>query len=106
MGTATGVILIAVLFSFSTHITVMLYASSHFSSPLLSQLIPLNSVASLASFFAALITLIAFAIDIALFALTKHEINNLGGVNSRTDPGPGMSSPLPLIATLRFSSFI
>ncbi|KAF8591704.1 pali-domain-containing protein [Ramaria rubella] len=67
---AAAVIFVALLLSFSTHLTITL-------------------IASLVSFLAALITLIAFAIDIALFALTKHEIDNLGGVPSNTDAGPG-----------------
>jgi len=66
---ATAVTLLALLFSLSTHITVTL-------------------IASLMSFLAALLTLIAFAIDIALFALVKHEMNKLDiGANTITAPG-------------------
>ncbi|KAF8491958.1 hypothetical protein JB92DRAFT_2797328 [Gautieria morchelliformis] len=67
---ATGIIFIALLSAMSTHLTVML-------------------VASLLSFLAALVTLVAFAIDIVLFALTKERIHNLRGVASNTDAGPG-----------------
>ena len=68
----------------------MLYATIHVS-PFIFQLIPLDRITSLVSFLAALIALIAFAIDIALFVLTKNEIHNLGGVSSKIDPGPGKS---------------
>ncbi|KAF8203319.1 hypothetical protein BJ912DRAFT_1138359 [Pholiota molesta] len=66
---AAAVTFIAFLLSFSTHITVTL-------------------IASLLSFTAALITLIAFAIDIALFALVKHAVSGLGiGATTKTAPG-------------------
>jgi len=67
---ATGVIFIALLLSLSSHITVTL-------------------IASIVSFLAALITLIAFAIDIALFAFVKHEMKKLTGVSSNTNTAPG-----------------
>lgn len=55
--------------SFSTHITVTL-------------------AASFVSFLAALLTLVAFAIDIALLALVKHAVNDIGvGAKSETAPG-------------------
>ncbi|KJA17851.1 hypothetical protein HYPSUDRAFT_45842 [Hypholoma sublateritium FD-334 SS-4] len=66
---ATAVTFIAFLLSFSTHITITL-------------------VASFVAFLAALITLIAFAIDIALFALVKHAINGLD-IGANTDTAPG-----------------
>ncbi|TFK37573.1 hypothetical protein BDQ12DRAFT_724027 [Crucibulum laeve] len=66
---ATAVTALALAFSFSTHITVTL-------------------IASLLSFLAALITLIAFAIDIALFAFLKHQLNNLE-IGAKTLTGPG-----------------
>ena len=69
---ATGVIFIALLLSLSSHITVTL-------------------LASIVSFLAALITLIAFAIDIALFAFVKHEMKKLTGVRSNTNTAPGQS---------------
>jgi SUR7/PalI family len=69
---ATGVIFIALLLSLSSHITVTL-------------------LASIVSFLAALITLIAFAIDIALFAFVKHEMKKLTGVSSNTNTAPGQS---------------
>jgi hypothetical protein len=66
---ATAVTFLALLLSLSTHITVTL-------------------IASLMSFLAALLTLIAFAIDIALFALVKHEMNKLEiGASTITAPG-------------------
>ncbi len=65
----TAVTFIAFLLSFSTHITITL-------------------VASFVAFLAALITLIAFAIDIALFALVKHAINGLD-IGAKTDVAPG-----------------
>ncbi|KAI9457398.1 hypothetical protein HD554DRAFT_2207207 [Boletus coccyginus] len=56
---ACGVAFIALLLSFSQHITVTL-------------------IASLVSFLAATLTLIAFAIDIALYAYFKNQMDNLG----------------------------
>ncbi|KAF4612193.1 hypothetical protein D9613_003699 [Agrocybe pediades] len=53
---ATAFTFVALLLSFSTHLTVTL-------------------AASLVSFLAALLTLVAFAIDIALLLLTRHAIN-------------------------------
>ncbi|KDQ52443.1 hypothetical protein JAAARDRAFT_162894 [Jaapia argillacea MUCL 33604] len=67
---ATGVIFIALLLSFSTHITVTL-------------------IASLVAFLAALLTLIAFACDIALYAYVKHQVGKLPGVSESTITGPG-----------------
>jgi len=66
---ATGVTLIALVLSFSQHITITL-------------------VSSLMSFLAALITLIAFAIDIALYAYLKHEMSDLTS-DEDTITGPG-----------------
>ncbi|KAF9018672.1 pali-domain-containing protein [Hymenopellis radicata] len=67
---ATAVTFIALCMSFSQHVTVTL-------------------LASITSFFAALLTLIAFAIDIALFAYLKHQVNKLNGLSPNTKPGPG-----------------
>ncbi|KAI0776639.1 hypothetical protein BD413DRAFT_610250 [Trametes elegans] len=67
---ATGVTFIALLLSLSTHVTFTL-------------------LASLVSFLAALLTLIAFAIDIALYAWVKHQMGKLDGVASNTDTAPG-----------------
>ena len=67
--------LIALLLSLSTHITMTL-------------------LASLTSFLAALLTLIAFAIDIALYVFVKHEMAKLVGVIEHTHTAPGASSPL------------
>ncbi|KAG2065524.1 pali-domain-containing protein [Suillus decipiens] len=66
---AAGVAFIALLLSMSQHITVTL-------------------VASLVSFLAALLTLIAFAINIALFAYVKHEMGKLD-ISETTITGPG-----------------
>lgn len=67
---ATAVTFIALLFSCSTHVTVTL-------------------IASILSFLAALLTLIAFAIDIALFAFLHHEVGKLTSVNGSTNTAPG-----------------
>ncbi|KAI0640994.1 hypothetical protein C8Q79DRAFT_993873 [Trametes meyenii] len=67
---ATGVTLIALLLSLSTHVTLTL-------------------LASLTSFLAAALTLIAFAIDIALYAWVKHQMGMLDGVSASTDTAPG-----------------
>ncbi|OSD03824.1 hypothetical protein PYCCODRAFT_1434221 [Trametes coccinea BRFM310] len=67
---ATGVTFIALLLSLSTHVTATL-------------------LASLTAFLAALLTLIAFAIDIALYAWVKHQVGKLDGVASNTDTAPG-----------------
>ncbi|KIK93813.1 hypothetical protein PAXRUDRAFT_828590 [Paxillus rubicundulus Ve08.2h10] len=66
---ACAVTFVALLFSFSQHITFTL-------------------IASLVSFLAAAITLIAFAIDIALYAYFKNAMGNLG-FESQTVTGPG-----------------
>lgn len=63
---AAAVIFVAFVLSFSTHLTVVLFAS-------------------LVSFLGCLMTLIVFAIDIALFAYVKGQMNNIGG---STTPGP------------------
>ncbi|KAJ6526617.1 hypothetical protein DFH09DRAFT_1187600 [Mycena vulgaris] len=62
---ATVVTFVAFCMSFSTHHMVTL-------------------LASLTSFLAALLTLIAFAIDIALYAFVHHEIGKLPDVDGRT----------------------
>jgi hypothetical protein len=67
---ATIAAFVALLFSFSTHVTLTL-------------------IASLLSFLAASLTLIAFAIDIALYAYVKHQMNKLTGVGPTTKTGPG-----------------
>ncbi|KAH8798716.1 pali-domain-containing protein [Flagelloscypha sp. PMI_526] len=64
---AAGVTFIALVMSFSTHITVTL-------------------VCSLVSFFAAFLTFLAFIIDIALFAYAKDK---LGDAGAHTKTGPG-----------------
>lgn len=70
--TATGVTFVALLLSFSTHVTFTL-------------------LASLTAFLAATITLVAFAIDIALYVFVKHEVGKLAGVSANTDTAPGAS---------------
>ncbi|KAF5391954.1 hypothetical protein D9757_003233 [Collybiopsis confluens] len=67
---ATAVTFIALLFSFSSHVTVTL-------------------VASILSFLAALLTLIAFAIDIALYAFLHHEVGKIPALQASTNPAPG-----------------
>jgi hypothetical protein len=62
---ATAVTFIAFCMSFSTHHMVTL-------------------LASLTSFLAALLTLIAFAIDIALYALVHHEVGKFPGADGHT----------------------
>ncbi len=64
--------LIAFILSLSTHVTMTL-------------------LASLTAFLAALLTLIAFAVDIALYAFVKHEMGKLNGVSTNTDTAPGES---------------
>ncbi|RPD53624.1 hypothetical protein L227DRAFT_581182 [Lentinus tigrinus ALCF2SS1-6] len=66
---AAGVTLIAFLLSLSTHVTMTL-------------------LASLTAFLAALLALIAFAVDIALYAFVKHEVGKLSGVSTNTDTAP------------------
>ncbi|KAH8102707.1 actin cortical patch SUR7/pH-response regulator pali [Cristinia sonorae] len=66
---ATGVTFIAFLLSLSSHVTFTL-------------------LASLTSFLAALITLVAFAIDIALYAYVKHQMGKLDGVRTNTNTAP------------------
>lgn len=63
---------VALLLSFSTHVTFTL-------------------LASLTAFLAATITLVAFAIDIALYVFVKHEVGKLAGVSANTDTAPGAS---------------
>jgi len=66
---AAGVTFLALLASLSTHITVQL-------------------IASLLAFLASLLTLIAFAIDIALYAYVKHKMNDLPNVKTTTNTAP------------------
>jgi chromate transport protein ChrA len=65
---AAAVTLVALAFAFSTHIILTL-------------------IASLVSFLAALVTLVAFAIDIALFARVRNEMKGLG-VDANTNTAP------------------
>ncbi|KAF5349316.1 hypothetical protein D9758_011803 [Tetrapyrgos nigripes] len=67
---ATAVTFIAFLLSFSTHVSVTL-------------------ISSLVSFLAALLTFIAFIIDIALFAFVHHEAGNVNDVGANVNTAPG-----------------
>ncbi len=67
---AAGVTLIALLCSFSSHFTLVL-------------------IASLLSYLAALLTLVAFAIDIALYVIVRDRVNNLDNVGVRSVAAPG-----------------
>ncbi|KAF9463360.1 hypothetical protein BDZ94DRAFT_1259169 [Collybia nuda] len=67
---ATGAIFIALLLSFSQHTTMTL-------------------ISSLTAFFAAFLTLIAFAVDIALYAYLKHQVNKLPDVQGKTTTSAG-----------------
>lgn len=73
--TATVVSLLAAALALSEHITVALFAT-------------------LTAWIASLITVIAFIIDIALFAWTKHQFKKLG-VEANTKTGPGKNSNPP-----------
>ncbi|KIP05684.1 hypothetical protein PHLGIDRAFT_107867 [Phlebiopsis gigantea 11061_1 CR5-6] len=66
---ACGLAFVAFVLSLSTQITVAL-------------------LAALASFLAALLTLIAFAIDIALYVYVKHQMRKLTGVIEHTSTAP------------------
>ena len=69
---AAGVTFVALLCSFSSHVTLVL-------------------VASLLSFLAAVLTLIAFAIDIALYVIVHNRVSNLNNVGVRSIAAPGRS---------------
>ena len=59
-------------------------------------LVAVSLAAAVCTFLAATIVLIAFAIDIALFANLRHQTDKLGGANPYAKPGPGVcSSSLP-----------
>jgi len=64
----------------------------------ISQNVTVTLFASLTSFFAAFMTLIAFACDIALFVYLRHQVNKLPGVVAKTTPGAG--KPLFLLISL------
>jgi len=81
---AAAIILLALALSLSTHLTVTL-------------------VASLLSFLGALLTLIAFAIDIALFANVKSKMNSIGG---HTNPGPAFWMTLVVLVLVTVSGCI
>jgi len=66
---ATVVTFIAFLLGMSQHLTVTL-------------------LASIASFLAATITLVAFAIEIALFVYVKHQMDKVNGISPTTSTGP------------------
>ena len=77
---------IALLLSFSTHITVTL-------------------LASLVSFLAALLTFIAFAIDIALFAFVKHEVGGLNNSDFTTNTAPAFWMTFASLILLLLAGF-
>ncbi|THH14382.1 hypothetical protein EW146_g5951 [Bondarzewia mesenterica] len=78
---ATIVTFLTLLLSFSSHITLIL-------------------MSSIAAGIAALLTLIAFAIDLALFVFTKHKFGDLVGISEHTIAGPGRSAHRKLETTL------
>ena len=49
-------------------------------------------LASLVAFIAALLTLIAFAIDIALYIIVRDKVHRLSDVQVRTVPAPGTTA--------------
>jgi hypothetical protein len=63
---------VALLCSFSSHVTLVL-------------------IASLLSFLAAVLTLIAFAIDIALYVIVRDRVSKLDNVGVRSIAAPGGS---------------
>jgi hypothetical protein len=65
---------IALLFSLSSHVTLALFAS-------------------ILSFIAAFLTLIAFAIDIALYIIVHDRVQRLLDGRIRTVAAPGMAKP-------------
>jgi hypothetical protein len=74
---------IALLFSLSSHVTVALFAS-------------------FLSFIAALLTLIAFAIDIALYVIVHDKVHRLPDVQVRTVAGPGTATETPFFFFFSF----
>lgn len=87
---AAGVTFIAFLFSLSTHVTSTL-------------------IASLTAFLAAILTFVAFALDIALLTFTKHEMEKLSDVSKFTDTGACTSDypriQFPVFLTDRSQAF-
>ncbi|KAI0269398.1 actin cortical patch SUR7/pH-response regulator pali [Gloeopeniophorella convolvens] len=81
---AAGVSFIAFLLSFSAHITLTL-------------------LASILSFLAAILTLIAFAIDIALYVMVHNKVNNLHDVHVHSVAGPGFWMTLAALILLLFA---
>src|SRR5882757_4313918 len=73
---ATGATLIALLLSLSSHITLVLFSS-------------------FLAFIAALLTLIAFAIDIALYIIVRDKVLRLPDVQVRTVAAPGTTADDP-----------
>jgi hypothetical protein len=69
---ATGATLFALLLSLSSHITMVLFSS-------------------FLAFIAALLTLIAFAIDIAFYIIVRDRVRRLPDVQVRTVAAPGKS---------------
>jgi hypothetical protein len=63
-----------------TFLALICSFSSHFT---------LTHIASLLSFLAALLTLVAFVIDIALYVIVRDTVNNLNNVGVRSVAAPG-----------------
>ena len=73
---------VALVLSFSTHVTARL-------------------LASLTAFLAAFLTFVAFLCDIALYGWVKHQVGKLANVGSNTDTAPGESRfPLSVFVPL------
>ena len=70
---------VALVLSFSTHVTARL-------------------LASLTAFLAAFLTFVAFLCDIALYGWVKHQVGKLANVGSNTDTAPGTSPPFPSLS--------
>lgn len=78
---------IALLFSISSRVTLALFAS-------------------LLSFVAALLTLIAFAIDIALYTIVHDRVRRLSNVQVHSVAAPGTSTVQPQFFLFRYSQHV
>jgi hypothetical protein len=74
---AAGATFIALLLSLSSRVTLAMFAS-------------------FLSFIAALLTLIAIAIDITLYTIVHNRVHNLNGVQVRSVVAPGMAEYHPV----------
>ncbi|KAI0002882.1 hypothetical protein BJV74DRAFT_556169 [Russula compacta] len=84
---ATGVTFVALLFSLSSRVTLAL-------------------IASLLSFVAALLTIIAFTIDIALYAIVHDRVHRLSNVQVRSVAAPGFWITFASLILLFMAGFI